>query len=79
MAQFVEVPISRLAEDTLQALLEEFASREGTEYGLREFSLEEKVSQLRRRLDTGTAAIVYDQASEEWDILDAEALKELEL
>ena len=34
MANFLEIPPSRLEQDTLQALLEEFASRDGTDYGL---------------------------------------------
>lgn len=79
MAQFVQVPIDRLQPDTLQSLLEEYASRDGTDYGEREFSLDEKVRQLRQKLASGEAGLVYDQASEEWDILDAEGLAGLEL
>ncbi|MCB1699151.1 MAG: YheU family protein, partial [Halioglobus sp.] len=39
MANFVAVPVERLQPDVLQALLEEFASRDGTDYGERELSL----------------------------------------
>ncbi len=48
MTQFVEVPPQRLQADILQALLEEFASRDGTDYGERELSLEQKVGSLAR-------------------------------
>ena len=40
MAEFVMVPPQRLQAEVLQALLEEFASRDGTDYGERECTLE---------------------------------------
>jgi uncharacterized protein len=41
-------------------VLESFVLREGTDYGAREFSLEEKVGQLMRQLERGEAQIVFD-------------------
>ena len=72
MSRFLLVPIDRLAPETCQSLLEEFASREGTEYGEREVSLNDKVSQLHRQLANATVKLVYDSESETWDLLDAE-------
>ena len=69
MAQFVEVPLDRLQADTLQALLEEFASRDGTDYGERELTLEEKIARLHRQLVTGDLQILYDVDSEQWDLV----------
>lgn len=66
------VPVDALAEDTLQALLEEFASRDGTDYGERETPLADRVEQLRAGLVTGRATLLYDADSEQWDILAAE-------
>lgn len=77
MAQFVEIPANRLQGDTLTALLEEFASRDGTDYGRRELSLEEKVAGLRRGLDNGVLKLVYDSDSEHWDLLDRDAARGL--
>lgn len=79
MAQLVQIPTARLAPDTLTALLEEFASRDGTDYGLREHSLEEKAGRLRRQLDNGELALVYDLDSEQYDLCNRERLAELEL
>ncbi len=79
MAQFVQVPIQRLEAATLTALLEEFASRDGTDYGARERSLEEKTGDLRRQLDAGELALVFDLDSEEYDLCSRERLAELEL
>jgi uncharacterized protein YheU (UPF0270 family) len=72
MAQFVAIPPARLQAQTLQALLEEFASRDGTDYGWREQSLDEKVAQLRRGLEGGALTLLYDSESEHWDLLEHE-------
>jgi uncharacterized protein YheU (UPF0270 family) len=72
MANFVGVPVERLGADLLVALLEEFASRDGTDYGEREVSLKEKVSELRVQLSTGELEILYDADSEEWDLVSSE-------
>ena len=77
MAQFVEVPCERLAGPTLDALLEEFASRDGTDYGLVERSLQEKVTNLRARLQDRTLLLLYDGASEQWDLLPREQAADL--
>ena len=50
MAQFVLVPFARLEIDVLQALLEDYATRDGTDYGARELTTQEKVDRLQRQL-----------------------------
>ena len=79
MAQFVEVPTVRVGDDALRAMLEDYASRDGTDYGLRERSLEEKVAELCAQLKRGDLAIVYDLDSEQWDLCTRERMKELAL
>ncbi len=79
MAQFVQIPIARLEPATLTALLEEFASRDGTDYGLREHSLEEKTASLKHQLDSGELALLYDLDSEEYDLCNRERLAALDL
>lgn len=69
MADLLEIPPARLSPDVLNALLEEFASRDGTDYGAVELSLAAKVQQLRRQLDAGHLALLYDGDSEAWDLL----------
>jgi uncharacterized protein len=69
MAQFVAVPPERLQADVLQALLEEFASRDGTDYGERESTLMEKVARLQRQLCAGELQILHDIDSEQWDLV----------
>ncbi len=72
MAEFVRVPPERLQAETLQALLEEFASRDGTDYGETEFTLEQKVAQLRSQLEREELQLLYDAAGEHWDLVNAE-------
>jgi len=70
MSRFVEVPVAALESDTLQALLEEYASRDGTDYGEREMSLEQKVSTLRGRLQSRHLVLLFDTAGETWDLVE---------
>jgi uncharacterized protein YheU (UPF0270 family) len=77
MAQFVEVPPQRLQPDVLQALLEEYASRDGTDYGEREVSLAEKVRQLQRQMQERLLLLLYDADSEQWDLVPREQAETL--
>jgi len=69
MAQFVAVPPQRLQADVLQALLEDYTSRDGTDYGERESTLQEKVDRLQRQLRAGELQILHDIDSEQWDLV----------
>lgn len=77
MAKFVVVPPLRLQADVLQALLEEFANRDGTDYGERELTQDEKVGRLQAQLERGDLKILYDLDSEEWDLVPAEQAEQL--
>jgi uncharacterized protein YheU (UPF0270 family) len=69
--QPVDVPMELLGEDVLRALIESFVLREGTDYGVQERSLEEKVADVRAQLSRGEARIVFDPASDSVTILPA--------
>lgn len=60
----VEVPYGDLAADLLHAVVESFVLREGTDYGEREFSLEDKVARVLLQLKKGEAKIMFDPESE---------------
>ena len=77
MSRFMEIPPARLDAEVLQALLEEFASRDGTDYGERELALEQKVAQLRRQLDERGLLLLFDSESETWDLLEREQAESL--
>jgi uncharacterized protein YheU (UPF0270 family) len=44
-------------------VIESFVLREGTDYGEREYSLEQKVAQVRAQLELGQARILFDPES----------------
>jgi uncharacterized protein YheU (UPF0270 family) len=72
MTQFVEVPAQQLQAEVLQALLEDYASRDGTDYGEQELSLAQKVGNLRRQIEQGDLLILYEVEGEHWDLVPAE-------
>lgn len=65
----VEVPHTRLTADVLRRLTEEFVTRDGTDYGAVERTLEQKVTDVRRQLDRGDVSIVFDAESETLNIV----------
>jgi uncharacterized protein YheU (UPF0270 family) len=66
--ELVDVPMTELAPETLQALVESFVLREGTDYGEQELPLATKVGQVVRQLQRREARIVFDPATESVDI-----------
>jgi hypothetical protein len=60
----VVVPYSELAADLLHAVVESYVLREGTDYGEKEFSLEDKVAHVISQLKRGEAQIVFDPETE---------------
>jgi uncharacterized protein YheU (UPF0270 family) len=60
----LEVPAAELTADALRGLIEHFVLREGTEYGERDFTLEEKVAQVRLQIERREVRILFDPASE---------------
>ncbi len=62
------VPINRLSPGALQGVIEEFVSREGTDYGEREVSPETSFRQVRHKLEKGLAVLIYDDETETTNI-----------
>jgi uncharacterized protein YheU (UPF0270 family) len=60
----VEIPLDLLSAEALRGVLENYVLREGTEYGARDFTLDEKVDQVLAQLRRGEARILFDPASE---------------
>jgi uncharacterized protein len=70
----VVVPHTQLSPEALRGLAEEFVTRDGTDYGQVERTLEQKVAALIRELERGAAVIVYDSESDSASIVAAESL-----
>ncbi|MBC6906649.1 YheU family protein [Saccharophagus sp. K07] len=58
------IPPQSLSPEALQGVLEEFISRDGTDYGAVELSLEEKVERLKPQVLRGDVLIVFDEVQE---------------
>lgn len=63
------IPWRDLAADTLDALIESFVLREGTDYGDAEVPLAVKVAQVRDLVKRGEVLIVYSELHESVDLL----------
>lgn len=64
------IPYEKLTPQTLRSVIEEFVSREGTDYGPLEFSFEEKVLGVLRQVERGAAVVVFDPETETCSIAD---------
>jgi len=69
MSEVVDIPLSSLSEEALSGLIEEVITREGTDYGEIEYSLEQKIRQLTSALRTGDAKIIFDLVHDHVDII----------
>lgn len=56
---WVVVPAAALSAQALNGLIEQYVLREGTEYGARDYSLQEKVRRVQGQLESGRVLIVY--------------------
>ncbi|NWH06653.1 YheU family protein [Desulfobacter latus] len=65
----VKIPYDQLSPEALQGVVEEFVTRDGTDYGEIEISLEIKVAQVLAQLKNGKAVIVFDQETESCTVL----------
>ncbi|WP_299940618.1 YheU family protein [uncultured Microbulbifer sp.] len=70
------IPFEQLNPATLQSLLEEYATREGTEYGEREVALSAKVLNLRRQLQSGEVVIWFEPGEDSVNLVLARDLPE---
>ena len=54
------IPVNKLSSNALQGVIEEFISRNGTDYGEVEASPETNVRQVKHKLEKGLAVLVFD-------------------
>ncbi len=70
----IEIPADALSPGALRGLIEAFVLREGTDYGEREFSLDEKVAQIELQLARREVRVMYDPGSETATLVSAQGL-----
>ncbi|NVK72986.1 hypothetical protein C0J08_16015 [Marinomonas sp. CT5] len=58
------IPYDSLAAETLEAILDDIVSRDGTDYGDYDLSSAQKREQALRALQSGEAVLLFDTESE---------------
>ncbi len=72
----IELSPDQLSPEALRGLVEEFVSRDGTDYGAVERSFEEKIARVTAQLASGEARLVFDPETETANIVAARDLPE---
>jgi len=65
----LKIPYHELSPEALHGVVEEFVTRDGTDYGEIEVPLETKIAQVLTQLREGKAVIVFDPGTETTTIL----------
>ena len=79
MPTHIEVPHGSLSREAIEGLVEEFVTREGTDYGERVHTLDEKREAVLRQIERGDVAIVFDFESESTTLVRRDELAKLGL
>jgi len=72
------IPWQQLSQDALQNLLESFVVQEGADQYDVEHTLNDKVDQVKRQLETGDACLVFDSITESCNIVPARNFQPLD-
>lgn len=68
----IEIPLNELSADALQGVLEEYVSRDGTDYGELELSLLQKTQRLLQQWQRKEVVLVFDNDTESTSFLNRE-------
>ena len=60
----IEVPYLDINPETLRNMIEEFVSRDGSDWGDTGGSMEDKIKQVLRQFDSGKIKVVFDLTSQ---------------
>ena len=73
----IVVPHEKLSSEVLCELVNEFILREGTDYGLKESTLEEKRNRVLKQVKSGRILIFFDPDLESTTLMTIDSLKKL--
>ncbi len=77
ISEATQIPWEALDAETLNNLLREIVTRDGTDYGEHEISTDEKVAQVKRFLKEKKMVIVFDGNTESCGLMSAEEARRL--
>ena len=73
----IVIPWERLSEGALRGVSEEFVTREGTEYGDHDVSLDDKVRDVQRQLERREVVVLFDVKTEAVNLVRAREVRHL--
>jgi len=62
------IPVNKLSHKALRGVIEEFITRDGTDYAEREVPMESKFRHVKYKLESGSAVLIFDDESETTNI-----------
>jgi hypothetical protein len=62
------IPVNKLSSEALQGVIEEYISRDGTDYGDIEVSAATKFRRVKDKLEKGLAVLIFDDETETTNI-----------
>ncbi len=71
------IPLSNFEPETLNNLIEEITTRDGTDYGEVELTQQQKVEQVLQSLRTKQAYICFDPVSETTSLIAADEARQM--
>jgi hypothetical protein len=63
------IPVNKLSSKALRGVINEFISRDGTDYGETEVPWETKFRHVKDKLKNGSAVLIFDDETETTNIL----------
>ncbi len=63
------IPLEAISAEALEGLIEEFVTRDGTDYGVEETSLSQRVEQIKRLLKAKEVVILFNEATEDVNLV----------
>ncbi|MAT52126.1 MAG: hypothetical protein CMK32_13190 [Porticoccaceae bacterium] len=71
----IEIPADRLSDELLDAVIEDYVLREGTEYGLQDVPLATKIRQVRAQINRGEVLVLFDPELESCNLVTRQQLR----
>ena len=62
------IPVNKLSPEALQGIINEFISRDGTDYGEMEVTPETIFRHVKQKLERGSAVLIFDDEAETTNI-----------
>jgi uncharacterized protein len=63
-----KIPVNKLSKKALKGVIEEFITRDGTDYGAIEVPMEALFGHVKEKLEKGLAVLIFDDETETTNI-----------